>query len=82
MIDKALRTLRLKAAPVTAHARYEIWVSRDGSEATLLPVDSPQYDLLTHDTEGRKLKLHKSFLARDWEQAKRNREWCQVRIDM
>lgn len=53
------------------HERYRLWVSKDGCETVLLPANSPQHALLTHDTYGRRMKLRKSFLARSWEQAKR-----------
>ena len=50
---------------------YEIWVTEDGSEASLLPSDSQSYDLLTHDVDGNLMTQSLVFEAESWAEAKR-----------
>jgi len=56
------------------HERYEIWVSKSGGESELRLADHPVCCLVPHDFWGQRMRKVKSFLARDWEQAKRKRD--------
>ena len=60
-------TMALKDFPME---EYEIWMSKDGGEWTLLPKNSPSYELLTKDVDGNDMKKMGEFAAATWEDAK------------
>ena len=49
---------------------FEIWVSVDGYTATLVPDNSPEYDLLTTDLDGVRMRKVRTFKAETWDEAR------------